>query len=79
MKGKLITAPHAAELLGVSTPTFHKMVETAEDPLLTPVETTGPKLWPLDKILRFLDRRDKEESRRRADLLKQWNAKTAEG
>lgn len=79
MTRKLITATHAAELLGVTTPTFYKMSEGTEDPLLKPVDSTGPKLWELHKILEYIGRKEAAELQRRGELLEKWDVKQAEG
>ena len=75
MTQKLITASNAAELLGVTTPTFYKLAEG--NPLLAPVDSTGPKMWYLHNILEYLGRKDAEELQRRGDLLDKWNVKRA--
>lgn len=75
MTRKLITANNAADLLGMSTPTFYKLSE--EESLLAPVDSTGPKMWYLHKVLEYLERKDLKEASRRQDLLEKWDVKQA--
>lgn len=69
---QLISAAHAAELLGISKPTFYQLAEDTGG-LLKPHKTTGgTQMWVLDNVLQFLAIRDAAETERRQALLTSW-------
>lgn len=71
MTDVLISGTHAAELIGVSPPTFYRMAK--DEPGLEPAPTTGRSVaWSLDKVLEWLSKRDERENERRAALVSQW-------
>lgn len=72
MSPKLITAAHAAELLGITKPTFYRLSEEDTTGLLTPLQSTGAQMWVLDKVLKYLTKRDVAEAKRRQTLLTSW-------
>jgi predicted DNA-binding transcriptional regulator AlpA len=75
---KLITAAHAAELLGISKPTFYQLAEETGG-LLKPHKTTGgTSMWLLDNVLQFLAIRDAAEAERRNMLLVKWGSEAAD-
>ena len=71
-KDLLITAMQAAELAGVSVPTFSKMVSSGDAP--EPVPTTGIKVWSLHALLNWLDERDQVGRDRRKKLADLWKS-----
>lgn len=71
-KDLLITAMQAAELAGVSVPTFSKMVSSGGAP--EPVPTTRAKVWSLHALLNWLDERDQAGRDRRKKLADLWKS-----
>lgn len=70
---KFVTAANAANLLGVSKPTFYRMAEEApEGSLLAPIQSTGAKLWSLEKLMAYLAEKETAEGARRRALLADW-------
>lgn len=70
-KDILITGAHAADLCGVSPPTFYRMAK--EEKGLEPVRTTGSAVvWSLKAVMKWIERRAEEEASRRERLISTW-------
>lgn len=70
-KDMLLAGSHAAELVGVSTPTFYKM--SKEEPGLAPAASMSQNIvWSLSAIIRWLEERDWKEFVRRETLVASW-------
>lgn len=72
MKDILITATQAAELAGVSVPTFAKMVSSGDAP--EPLPTTGMRVWSLTTLLTWLEERDQAGRDKRQKLSDMWRS-----
>lgn len=68
---ELINGAQAAEFIGVSRPTFYRLVD--KHPELAPEAAVGAiKGWKLSAIQAWLRQRDREEKERRKALVEAW-------
>lgn len=67
----LITGQQAAQLIGVSPPTFYKM--SREYKLLSPVPSAGNGVvWSLKSVLEYIDRKDELKRFERDALVEKF-------
>lgn len=67
----LITGQQAAQLIGVSPPTFYKMSREHEN--LAPQPAAGNTVvWSLNAVLGWIELQNMAGKQRRDDLVSQW-------
>ena len=71
MKNLLLSGTNAAELVGVSAPTFYKMAREHET-LAPEPSAGGAVVWSLQKIMIWIEDQESSEFMRRKRLIAKW-------